>query len=400
MSIENYHLIPLVLNGQLSDTYNNYENLLLWRTLEQELNAKLIKLEDLKEIKPILFLVYLDEVNPDINEDIYEKIYTIPWSASIFFIKKSSDHRLYKLRIEEEYLLNFTKEFLLYDSKLSPSIFVPQIVYFSNKQLSKFKSLNIDTFDVINSCLNKNQIFLNSFLRIFREDSSATSFFAAIEFILMLQHFFLLLDIAILENFYRVENQEKTNFLNLNTGYVTDGKIYGFLNRIQENLQNESITYKFLQSPMDKYSSSLFQKVIELHGIEHNFVGNSRNWINFVDAMIQIRNKTKGHGTVYDISEIQKILIELCSNFLYNIPEIEIEGLKSKPYMTFIDVKDIFKNELTQNRLRVRFNSRDFEIYPYILYSENYGMFLYGGRTINDQGKIYKNYSQGINLLI
>lgn len=356
--------------------------------------------------KPVLFVLYYDETYPEINRDLYKIIYSVPTSATIFLYKKTNIRQLYSLSIEEEYLLNFTKDFLLFDIDSDISIFLPQIISFCKCQLSIYKTLNIKNIKLITN-INKNHFILSNFVRIYREDQSVASFYACLEFILMLQHLFLLLDISCLKN-----NDIKTNFLRLNNTSITDGIIYKFLSDSQNLLKGKSLTFGFLKSQMCDEMLSIFKRILCAYDLETKIQpavkkqsGSSIAWLLLFLVARLIRDKSKGHGILFDVRDKLFLLIEACNFLMIYLPEIMIERNNSKIHsdsltMTFVDINDSFLSILKKDNLKIMNEGAFVSLNPYVLYSDNYGLFLYNGLNKDNTKVLYKNYTQGINLLI
>lgn len=420
--------------------------------LAKRLDAHLFKVEEVEELlgdsltkekmfeflRPCVFLIYfLEDADLKGLKSPQCSLFSYHTCAlSYFFYLPAVGSRPFKLKLEEMFLLNFGRPFHLYSVKDDMDTTLQNVMSSIQSTAPAICSLFGNNFEPILEFLTSKpcRILDRSFLRIFREDPSVTTFYACVEFMLMLVHTLCLLNASMIIELFGFYRNERTNEageieersvsfirhseidannvlaeLLVKKTQLSDGSIIQLLQRQQKILQEYSPSHVFVTGNISSELANAIDTLTEALDLKSRF-GKRINWMQVLQRMVEIRNATKGHGVIYSLDQslvsimvnlivvIGTKLAELDLDFWQRIREkkITIESPMTRSF--FCTLIESEKCWIKDNPIEARWMGIDFSLTPLILYSLDYGLFLFSGYSEDLMTVYYKNYSTGIYL--
>lgn len=403
--------------------------------LAHTLNAKLLSFEASRQLihneplrdalrsidRPCVFLVYFSQHGPltQLNSPEFKFININAAAFPIFFFHQTAtgDSPLL-VKLEETYLLNYGRAFRLYDLMA----FTPWQQNECRQYLQEQVALSTDLHAAYHA--RHDPFILDSsgdmirlpWLRIFKEELSISLFYACIEYILMINHLFTLILFRIGQ--YRVANSPE--LISLDRPKMTsledelfqpktalsDGRLNQIMKKIHVYLKDDNPFARMLRIDVPDPLASSFRQILEDLDIKLS-LPRRMAWAHVIEAVISIRNATKGHGVTYFIENaINRTIVEVVVEMTSSIHSLDYEMVWHREnerldmdFNTFVYFKSLdseYADRIINSEVSLIFDDSSVSMRHLLSYNPFYDFFLFEGYSANGEESYHKNYTTGI----
>ena len=379
--------------------------------LANALNARLSSFEDFSSKAGTRIYHYQSPVVPCVffnegEKPLVSRSSQLFWPLASFpvYIMVSSRTFTYYSRfwLEIEFLYNISRPFMLVGYDEISRSGGRDILDYLREEIKKYTSF-VDGRAALGRLQSYGQlqgIFRNSFVRIFREDFSISCFYAMLEFILSVVHIAaVLLDASEISDDLKLEQ-----CLPFKQDYV-DGKILSYAKKSAFLLgkNGSPMSSIFTENPGMAVSSAMLKVMndLEIRSRTRHF----SSWVNVFEAIVAVRNKTKGHGVVYRLAndtiwemfEVSVALMDTLAKNYFVLVNSEGEFLRTS-YLRYAYKKprqavDDFENVYIASTIEEASSAKTA---INMKYSTGEGFFLFSGADAANENLVYyKSYYSG-----
>jgi hypothetical protein len=358
---------------------------------------------------PCVFVVYFREHGPlsAIVSPAFELLMMDAPSISIFFFLPTTGNSPLRVKVEETFLLNSGRTLTIHETNGFDEARQCACIAETKTAIEKCDAVFMPFYEnPISLHLSTISLpYLLPYLRIFREEPSISAFYAAMEYLLMLNHLLLFIRVATTPPGER--RSELDDRLLVVKRELSDGIFAKLL--VQHDALATSPVDNLLDKCPEERTIGDLKCVLDTLDVALQLPRNP-SWRDVCPAIVAIRNATKGHGVVYSVNnEAIRSILSIAVSFTKTIYEQQWKSLAWfkqawKAFRSECFIYGTFASSTYDPRenmeMAIKIGEEPNAFGPFVRMIDGGDLLLYEGLSDDKRRIMYKRYATGIHLEI